>query len=538
VGEASLVARPLLRAFTGAVPPPDVLDAIRAGDVAGVALYRALNVVSPSQVRALAMAVQRAALEGGQPTAIVAIDQEGGQLQGVGPPATPFAGNMALAATGSVELAGRVAAAMGQELAAMGCNVSWAPDLDLATLATSPAVGARSFGDDPELAARMGAAIVEGLQSAGVAAAAKHFPGSGETLADPHHGLPVVDVDRTTMEARELVPFRAAVAAGARLVMVSHAAYPGLERGGGAPRPALRSSAVLRDLLRDDMGFRGVVVTDALDMAAVDQSDVAGAAVAAIEAGVDLLLAGPAQADRPGELARLLAALRTSPAAEAAAGRVAALRRWLGQWTMPPLEVVGSAEHAALARELARRSVTQIRDEAGLLPLRPSSSARLLVLAPTPADLTPADTSSLVPLRLIDAVRRRHARTETFTIPIDPSPTEVEAAMAAVMATDLVILCTIDAFRHPGQLRLAHTIAALERQAILVALRMPTDVDVLDDLPTALACYSIHDPSTEAMAAVIFGEVQPTGRVPLADTGRSRYSPVRVATGRALEDWS
>lgn len=333
------------------------------------------------------------------------------------------------------------------------------------------------------------------------------------------------------------MPFRAAVAAGVRLVMVSHAAYPALESRQGEPRPALRFSAILRDLLRDDMGFRGVVVTDALDMAAVDQSDVASAAVAAIEAGVDLLLAGPAQADRPDELARMLSALQGSPAAEVAAGRVAALRRWLGQRTMPPLEVVGSAEHAALARELARRSVTQIRDEAGLLPLRPSASARLLVLGPTPADLTPADTSSLVPLRLIDAVRRRHARTESFTVSIDPSAEEVEAALAAVLATDLVILCTIDAFRHPGQLRLARAIAAMERQAILVALRMPTDADVLQDLPTALACYSIHDPSTEAMAAAIFGELQPVGRVPLSDGARAPYVPARAAMDPALEEW-
>jgi len=520
------------------MPPDEVLDAIRAGDAAGVALYRSLNVVSPTRLRALALAVQRAALQGGQPTAIVAIDQEGGQLQGIGPPATQFAGNMALAATGSVDLARRVAEAMGQELAAMGCNVSWAPDLDLGTLPTSPAVGARSFGDDPVRVAEMGAAMVEGLQSAGVAAAAKHFPGSGETLADPHHGLPVVALERATLEARELQPFRAAVAAGARLVMVSHAAYPGLEPDGSGQRPALRSPAILRDLLRDEMGFRGVVVTDALDMAAIDQSDVAGAAIAAIESGVDLLLAGPAQADRPDELARLLSALHASPAAEAAAGRVAALRRWLGQRTMPALEVVGCAEHAALARELARRSVTEIRDEAGLLPLRPSGSARLLVLAPTPTDLTPADTSSLVPLRLIDAVRRRHARTETLSIPIDPSPAEVEAALAAVLATDLVILCTIDAFRHPGQLRLARAIAALDRQAILVALRMPTDVDVLSDLPTALACYSIHDPSTEAMAAAIFGELQPVGRVPLAEVGRRSYVPSRPASDPALEEWS
>ncbi len=529
-------ALPLLRAFRGAQTPPDVLDAIRAGEAAGVALYRALNVESPAQLRRLGMAVQRAALEGGQPTAIVAIDQEGGQLMGVGPPATQFAGNLALAATGSADLARRVAGAMGRELAAMGCNVSWAPDLDLATLPSSPAVGTRSFGDDVDLAAALGAATIDGLQGAGVAAAAKHFPGSGETSADPHHGLPVVAVPADVLSARELVPFRAAVTAGVRMVMVSHAAYPGLEPDHAGSRPALRSHAILGDLLRDQMSFAGVVVTDALDMAAVDQADVAGAALAAIGSGVDLLLTGPAQADRSNELARLVTVLRESPAAAVAAERVAALRRWLGRSTMPPLSVVGCAEHSSLARELARRSVTQVRDLAGLLPLRPSASSRLLVLSPIPADLTPADTSSTVVPTLVDAVRRRHSRTTSCSVSIDPTPAEIEAAREAAAASDLVILGTIDAFLHAGQQELARVLEELGRPIVLVALRMPNDADLLDDLPTALACYSIHGPSMDAATAAIFGEIEPRGRMPLSEVARAQHrtaGPVLVPVHKA-----
>jgi beta-N-acetylhexosaminidase len=510
-------ALPLLRAFVGTVPPADVLDAIRMGDAAGVALYRALNVESPGRLRALGAAVQAAATAGGQPVAIVAIDQEGGQLMAIGEPATQFAGNLAIAATGSVDLALRVAGAMGRELAAMGVNVSWGPDLDLASQPTSPAVGARSFGDDPGLAGLLGAATVRGLQSMGVAAAAKHFPGSGETLADPHHGLPVVRLDAAALEGRELVPFRAAVAAGVRLVMVSHAAYPGLESDGADRRSALMSPAILRDLLRDRMGFTGVVVTDALDMAAVDQADVAGAAVAAIEAGVDLLLAGPAQAERPEELARLVRALRGSAAAAVAAGRVAELRRWLGERSQPALDVVGCEDHVALAGELAQRSVTLVRDDAGLLPLRPGRDARLLVVTPAPADLTPADTSSLVQVRLGDAIARRHPGTQVIQVPIDPSAAEIAAAMVAVRTADTVVLGTIDAFRHPGQAQLARAIAAAGRPVIVVALRMPTDADMLHDLPTVLASYSIHDPSTEAVVALIFGESRATGRLPISD---------------------
>ncbi len=530
-------ALPILRAFQGRMPPMEVLDAIRGGEAAGVALYRALNVESPAQLRQLSLAVQRAALEGGQPTAIVAIDQEGGQLMGVGPPATQFAGNMAVAAVGSIDLARRVGAAMGLELAAMGCNVSWAPDLDLATLPSSPAVGARSFGDDVALTASLGAATVEGLQASGVAAAAKHFPGSGQTSADPHHGLPIVDVATDVLAARELEPFRAALAAGVRMVMVSHAAYPALEPDAATDRPALRSPAILGDLLRGQMGFGGVVVTDALDMAAVDQSDVASAALAALGAGVDLLLAGPGQADRPRELARLLSAVRDAPAATTAADRVAALRRWLGRSTTPPLSMVGCAEHAKLANELARRSITWVRDDAGILPLRPSGTSRLLVLTPTPTDLTPADTSSNVVLELLDAVRRRHARTETFTVSIDPSADEIESARGAVLAADLVILCTIDAFRYEGQQELARIIEQQGRPIVLVALRMPSDADLLDDLPTALACYSIHRPSTDAVAAVIFGEIEAAGRMPLTEIARAHHRPPGAVLVPHREEW-
>jgi beta-N-acetylhexosaminidase len=537
VGEGSFPALPILRAFRGVLPPDEVLDAIRSGDAAGVALYRAINVESPAQLRRLGLAVQRAALEGGQPTAIVAIDQEGGQLMGVGPPATQFAGNMALAAVGSVDLARSVAAAMGQELAAMGCNVSWAPDLDLATLAASPAVGTRSFGDDAELAASLGAATVEGLQSAGVAAAAKHFPGSGETAADPHHGLPVVAVPADVLAARELAPFRAAVTAGVRMMMVSHAAYPALEADGDRARPALWSHAILGDLLRGELGFGGVVVTDALDMAAVDQVDVAGAALAAIRSGVDLLLAGPAQADRSAEMARLADALRGSPATAVAADRVAALRRWLGRSTTPPLAVVGCAEHAAMARDLARRSVTEVRDDAGLLPLQPSGSARLLVLTPTPADLTPADTSSTVVPRLFEAVQQRHQRTESFSVSIDPTDAEIEAARAVATASDLVILGTIDAFLHPGQQQLVRALEQVGRPIVLVALRMPNDADLLDDLPTVLACYSIHRPSTDAVAAAIFGEIEARGRVPMSGLTRSQHLPADPALASLHEEW-
>jgi beta-N-acetylhexosaminidase len=507
-------AVPLLRAFEGERAPADVLAAIREGDAAGVALYRGLNMRSPGQLRALGDALRAAAREGGQPVPIVAIDQEGGQLMGVGPPATQFAGPMAMGAVGDADLVRRVGAAVADELAAMGINLDWAPDLDLATTPSSPAVGGRAFSDDAGLAGELGAAFVRGVQGRGSAAAIKHFPGSGETLADPHDGLPVVDVDAATLERRELAPFRTAVAAGARLVMVSHAAYPALEPD-GAVRPALRSRAILRHLLRDRMGFQGVVVTDALDMGAVDQADVATAALDAVEAGVDLLLAGPGQADRPGELAAMVAGLRSRPAAHDAAQRVERLRRWLGEGAMPPLDVVGRAEHGALAAELAARSIALLRDRSALLPGSVIMARQPLVITPTPTDLTPADTSSTVTVRLADALARRRPGTRGLVTRTDPGADDIQAALAAAVEADLVVLGTIDAFRHEGQRALARALVKAGRRVILVAMRMPTDADAIPEVETAIACWSIHDPSTEAAVAVLCGERAATGRVPL-----------------------
>jgi beta-N-acetylhexosaminidase len=407
-----------------------------------------------------------------------------------------------------------VGAAIGRELGAMGVNVDWAPDLDLATTPASPAVGTRAFGDDPGAVGVLGAAFVEGLQSSGVAGVLKHFPGSGETLADPHHGLPVVTADAATLEARELAPFRAAIKAGAKLVMVSHSAYPALEPDGEV-RPALRSPAILRDLLRVRMGFAGVVVTDALDMRAVDQADVATAALGAVGSGVDLLLAGPGQADRPGELAAMVSGLRRLPAAREAAQRVDDLRRWLGRLEQPPLDAVGCADHRALASELAQASVALLRDRSGAVPLSLPPDARLLVVTPTPADLTPADTSSTVAIHLADAIARRHRATRALETATDPDADDVRVVLGAAAEAELVVLGTIDAFRIDGQRELARALVAAGHRVVVIAMRMPTDADALPEVDTVIACWSIHDAAVEAAAGVLFGERAARGRVPL-----------------------
>ena len=279
----------LMLAFRGATMPAWLGRRLAAAPIAGVTLFRANNVRTPAQLRALTAELQAAAGGAGLPI-LIAVDQEGGQLLALGDGWTPFGGPMALGAAGDPGLAERVGQAIGRELRAVGVNVDYAPCLDVASNPANPSLGIRSFGDDPAAVAELGTAWLRGLQSSGVAGTAKHFPGKGEGSVDTHLELAVVERDRPGLDAVELRPFRAAVESGVRLVMSGHFAVPAIT--GSRRIPSTLAPQVMTGLLRDDLGFAGVSITDALDMGALPQDATQAVdVIAALEAGADLLLA-------------------------------------------------------------------------------------------------------------------------------------------------------------------------------------------------------------------------------------------------------
>ncbi|MGZ8607210.1 MAG: glycoside hydrolase family 3 protein [Actinomycetota bacterium] len=247
------VDRRLVLAFEGTVATDDVRALLRKTDASGVTLFRPTNVSSVEQVRELTDALQRTA--GDADPLLVAVDQEGGQLLGLGAESTPFAGNMALGAAGDEALAERVGAAIGRELRATGVNVNYAPVCDVATDPGNPSLGIRSFGDDPASVGRLAAATVRGLRSTGVAATLKHFPGKGDATVDPHHAIPRLEHDRARLSAVELPPFRAGIEAGADLVMIGHYDVPSVTERPGLPSSL--SGAIVTGLLRGELGFDG-----------------------------------------------------------------------------------------------------------------------------------------------------------------------------------------------------------------------------------------------------------------------------------------
>ena len=503
--------RHLMIAFEGTEPPPDTLALLAEGNVAGVTLFNAANVRDAGQVADLTAALRDAAPE----PILVATDQEGGQLMALGPDTTPFAGAMALGATGDPDLARRVARAIGTELRALGVDLNYAPVCDVATNPNNPSLGTRSFSDDPALVAEMAAQTIAGLHEAAVLTTAKHFPGQGEAVVDPHHDLPVLDLDPVRLDEVELVPFRAAISAGVDAMMVGHYGLPSVT--GRPDLPTSVAGSAVDGLLRNRLGFGGVVITDALDMAALPQG--VGQiidAVCALAAGVDLLLTTP----DPGALKRLrtgldLAVRRgllSDRALTVSRRRIDDLRRRVSDGDRPNIAEVRSFEHLRLAEELARRSVTLVRDRDRLLPL--PTAGPLLTVMPRPSDLTPADTSSLVPPLLAASLRRHHP--DVIEVVTEPEPTDGDVAGALEMATraDRIVAGTISA--GPRQARLVQTLLDTGKPVVTVALRTPFDLLSYPSAGTHLCTYSILEPSMTALGDVLFGRSAARGSLPVA----------------------
>ncbi|MBW8871464.1 MAG: beta-N-acetylhexosaminidase [Leifsonia sp.] len=277
----------LLPGFEG-TELPEWLRARLSNGLAGVCLF-ATNVASPAQLLELTDAIRAA-----NPHAVIAMDEEGGDVtrlfQAVG---SPYPGAAILGRLDDLSLTREVAERVGVQLRAVGVTLNFAPDADINSSDDNPVIGTRSFGADPALVARHTAAWIEALQSTGVAASAKHFPGHGDTATDSHLALPVVDLSPAELRSRELVPFAAAIAAGTETIMTSHILLPQLDHV-----PATFSTRILGELLRGELGFTGVIVSDALDMrGASGTTGIPDAAVRALAAGCDLLCIGTANTD-------------------------------------------------------------------------------------------------------------------------------------------------------------------------------------------------------------------------------------------------
>ncbi|MET9712464.1 glycoside hydrolase family 3 protein [Nocardiopsis alba] len=437
----------LLVPFESLHAPRWILEGLADG-ISGVCLFHN-NLESPEQITAL-----NASLGEVTDHPLISLDEEGGDVTRIGQArGSGYPGNAALGRVDDTDLTRETFRALGLELADLGFNLDLAPSVDVNVADDNPVIGTRSFGSDAELVARHSAASVLGLQEAGVAACAKHFPGHGATSQDSHHTLPRVEADADLLRRRELLPFQAVIDAGVRSILTAHIEMPGL----GGEGPATLTRALVNDLLRNEMGFEGVVVSDAMDMRGVSERiGIPEASVLAVAAGCDLLCLGRfVYADQVAEVrSALVRAVHegrlTGERLEEAAERNARLRSWVGRSSA---ERTRSEATGAVGLNGARRAV---RVDGELPPLeRP-----YVVEVDAPAGVAVGD----VPWGLGPWFRD--------TVRVSPETDDPSAVLTAAADHDLIVVVR-DAHRYPDAQAFVNGLLAARPKAVVVEMGLP-----------------------------------------------------------------
>ncbi|HET9898854.1 MAG TPA: glycoside hydrolase family 3 N-terminal domain-containing protein [Streptosporangiaceae bacterium] len=452
----------LIPPFPGYSAPRWVLAALADG-LAGVTVFGP-NIVGQAQLGTLIAALRGAAHE-----PLIAIDEEGGDVTRIAhQTGSPYPGNAALGAVDDPALTESVYLALGRDLAALGVNLNLAPSVDVNTAADNPVIGTRSFGADTDLVARHAAAAVTGLQAAGVAACAKHFPGHGSTSNDSHHVIAAVDGSLEVVTRRDLPPFVAAIEAGVRAVMPGHLRVPGLT----GDLPASLSAAALTGLLRGELGFTGVIVSDALEMRAVSGPfGIARAAVLAVAAGTDLLCFGR-DTDEPAYVSvrdALVDAVRSGhiPVArlEESAGRVAELRGWAAERRSGRGSQGGSPPGTEVGLAAARRAI-QVTGTP-----RPMASPVLVELVP-PSNIAVGTVPWGLSTWVAPDSVRRIATSAAMNGASGYSPGTVADVLAAAAGRPLLVVVR-DAHRYPMAQEIVGELLTARPDAVIVEMGLP-----------------------------------------------------------------
>jgi beta-glucosidase-like glycosyl hydrolase/CubicO group peptidase (beta-lactamase class C family) len=436
---------------------------------------------------------------------------------------TSFPPTMAFGAAGDERLAyefGRVTAA---EARAVGVHLTFAPVLDVNSNPENPIISTRSFGEDPEAVAMLGNAFIRGARSGGLLTTAKHFPGHGDTRTDSHLELPVVASDRDRLEGLELIPFRAAIEEGVDAVMTAHVAMPAILGPEGPP--ATLAPEIMTEILRGDMGFDGLLFTDALRMGALTRAyGVGETAVLALEAGADVLLvpadvgetvAAVVEAVEDGRIsrARIDDSVRRILEAKARLGLPGGATVALEEVD----EVVGSGAHLAFADTVAARSITLVRDGEGLVPALPDPERSVL-------SLTLSRPGDLVAGRSVDAELGLYFdRLSTARVALDASGSAIEEAVAAALEADLVV---VGAYLPPqagaGSVAIPEPMAALVREValarptVLVSLGSPYLLSAVPDVGSYLLAWGDREVSQRAAVRALVGAEPISGRLPVS----------------------
>lgn len=501
--------------FSGTEAGENIKNLIENYHVGGIIYFRR-NIESPEQTAELSRKLQKLAFRTtpGLPL-FISTDQEGGvvtRLQG----GTHFPGNMTLGAGRSQGLAFKAGKATARELKYSGINMNLAPVLDVNNNPDNPVIGVRSFGGDPELVAEMGTAYIKGLQGEGVIAVGKHFPGHGDTDTDSHLSLPIINHDRERLEKVELYPFRKAVQEDIDSIMTAHVHFPAVEDKTGTP--ATLSKKVINGLLRKDLEFQGVILTDCMEMKAISESPgTVEGAVKTLQAGSDQVLISHTYEKQIKAIEEVVKAVKEGKISEKSVDtsliRILKLKKKrMGLETDNQLEQdVPDREFSQnVAKQIAEKGVTVARGRE-LFPVDNIEDKDIGVITFESSSSSLVEDENNYQQPLLNRLSERSNSVISISVDEDEKISDVKEKLSSC---DIIIVCTFDAVTNIKQVKIADKLVE-DFPVIILAVRNPYDLKLLEKVPIFLTTYDYSPASLRAAADIITGKLEPSGKLPV-----------------------
>lgn len=500
----------------------ELIEEFKIGNV----ILFANNIASKEKLAALTAELQNNFIKNTKVPGFIAIDQEGGMVTRIYKDAAFFPGNMSFAAAnvkGSTLIEGKIE---GEELRALGINMNLAPVMDVNCNPDNPVIGARSYSDKPEKAAELGTDLIRGLKESGVIAVCKHFPGHGDTNMDSHTSLPAVNHSIDRLQKVELFPFKKAIEKGLDGILSAHVIFSAFEK---EKIPATLSYKVLTELLKNKMGFRGLIITDCMEMKAISEHyGSEKAAVMAIKAGADIICISHSREVVISCVQEIKEAVLVGRLVESrindAVTKILEIKNKYKLFDnaypdLPKVQnFVGCKENKEFAKEISDKSITLIKDDNKLLPI----TGKVVAISTKAAVLTGADYEIKTNIPFCERVKLRFGG-EAFVIPLKPDEAMIEKIVLSCKNAEKVIIGTYNAAVYKAQLELINRINQVNKNIIIVALRNPYDFTKMNNISTYLNCYEYTDLSAESVIKVISGEIKALGVSPVNLTQHTKY---------------
>lgn len=502
-----MLGQKIVLGFHGLEMPGEFVDLIREYQIGNVILFQR-NVQSAEQLRRLCGQIRQVIQEATGFLPFIIIDQEGGMVSRIPADAVNVPSAMALGASGDPENTRLAAQITARQLRGLGPNFTMAPVLDVNTNAANPVIGIRSYGDDPEQVAAHGEAAVRGYRGSGILCCGKHFPGHGDTAVDSHLSLPKVDKSLEELEQAELIPFRRAIAAGIPAIMSSHILFPQIEP---EKRPATMSRRIITGLLKEHLGFQGLVLTDCLEMNAIQKFyGTSQGMLAAFQAGVDLAEISSTFSLEADTVRYVNEAARGGKLdleeVRASAEKIIAWKEKLAEYPVDA-SLCNREEDRSAARSLAARAVTCF-DGA------PIAVGRQTLFCGCADYRTTEAANQIACVDPFPTYFGRRFDAKALVTPKDPTGEEIAAIVEKAEKCDSIVLSTCNAHLFPGQLALAEELKKLGKPMMIVVLRNPYDLQKLPACDCRLALFDYTEDSFLALEQVLQGG-QATGRMPV-----------------------